>query len=279
VGDVRLGLRCGLGGGEYARSALGLATALAVACGEGSTAFDGALDARQDGAATDSAARAPLDERLAQAPEEVAYHGLRRVRQTFEVAGVPREVEYLERVTADGSGGFAVAIEDVIVPVLSRQDEEVFIALQENRQAFLYESRDFRIRSLELFREAYGIRQLGEHVEVAGRDCVLLEVRRRDGARRVYELAVDVETGLVLRSLERSLDGHRLSSSEFETLVLGAPAQDAPLFERPFDRRPIDPDVPTVEQVGFPPLQPTLVPEGYRLVKVDFVPVLFRSGN
>ena len=260
--------------------ALGLAAALAVACGQDGTALDAALEARQDqdlGAA--GSARAPLDERLAQAPEDVAYQGLRRVRQTFEVDGAPREVEYVERVTADGRGGFAVAIEDVVVPALSPQDEEVFVALQENRQGFLYESRDFRIRSLELFRQTYAIRQLGEAVEVAGRDCVLIEVRRRDGARRVYELAVDVDTGLVLRSQERSLDGRLLSSSEFVTLALGAPAQDAPLFERPFARRPIDPDVPTVEQVGFPPLEPTLVPEGYRLARVDFVPVPLEDGS
>ena len=62
-----------------------------------------------------------------------------------------------------------------------------------------------------------------EAVEVAGRDCVLLEVRRRDGARRVYELAVDVDTGLVLRSQERALDGRLLSSSEFVTIMPPSP--------------------------------------------------------
>lgn len=261
--------------------AVGLALALAVACGEGRSAPDAAPVGQavaEDPGARQGAHR-PLDERLAEAPETIAHHGLRRVRQTFEVAGSPREVEYVESVVADGRGGFAVAIEDVIVPVLSPQEEQVFVALQENRQQFLFESRDFRIRSLALFREEYGMRELGD-VEVAGRTCVRLEVKRREGARRTYELAVDPRTGLVLSSEERSLDGRPLSSSAFETFELGTPAQDAPrMFEQPFGRRVIDDGASTSEQIGFPPLQPTLIPEGYRLAETDFLPVTYEDGS
>jgi len=44
-------------------------------------------------------------------------------------------------------------------------------------------------------------------------------------------------------------------------------------------RNPIDPNVPIEEQVGFPPLEPTLVPEGYRLDRMDFVTVPLEDGS
>lgn len=241
-----------------------LLAALLAACGAESASPPGTPPAT--GASAPDATELQLLQRIREAPMTVAYNGTRRVKMSYRVVGVPHDLEYVERVFSDGEGGFGIEVLDLVSPSLPADEEAFFKILQGNRQGFFYRSRDFRIRDLDLFRESYTLEQTG-FATVCGRECVELEVRRRERSDRWYTVAVDPRTGLVLRS-EEHVGGQVITSIAFEELQPGLPAE-APLYEPPFELSPLDAEQPGRPQVGFEILRPTLIPDGYRVETID----------
>jgi hypothetical protein len=239
--------------------------ALLGACGESTSAPGTPAVPALNGAPAPDAAEQLL-QRIHEAPSTVAYHGTRRVKMSYHVVGVPCDLEYVERVFADGQGRFGIEVLDVVSPSLSADDEDFFKLLQGNRQGFFYRSRDFRIRDLDLFREGYTLEQVG-YATACGRECVELEVRRRERSDRWYTVAVDPRTGLVLRS-EEHVGGQVITSIAFEELQLGLPP-DAAFYKPPFELSPFDAQRPGRPQVGFEILRPSLLPDGYRVETID----------
>jgi hypothetical protein len=238
-----------------------------AACAPGSTS-SGPGDAPASTPA--SAGDVPTEQllpRISRAPEHVAYHGTRRVKMRYRVVGIQQDLEYVERVFADGEGRFGIDVVDVVSPAMTPDRKEFFELLQDNRQGFFYRYRDFRIHDLNLFREGYEVRVTGR-TTVCERECVELVVHRRERPNRSYRIAVDPRTGLVLRSEEFA--GERLVSSVcFEEFAEGLPAAETGYYSGLFERSGVDPSRPGRPQVGFPILRPTLVPEGYRLETAD----------
>jgi len=248
-------------------------TAWTTGCSRGSSGPDLGLAASKVAQDEPAISTGQLLARIANAATQVPYHGTRRVRMNYRVVGVLQDLEYTERVVADGEGLFGIEMGEVVSPRMAPDEEELFRILQSNRQGFFYRYRDFSIRDLDLFNQGYRTRLLG-WPEVCGRDCIELEVRHRDGRNRWYTVAIDPRTGLVMRSDEHAGPGGDIVASvEFETFALGLPPaagpDEVPFFTSSFQRDPVDLGLDNRPQVGFRILRPTLLPDGYRLQTAD----------
>lgn len=214
-------------------------------------------------------------ERIANAPEEVAFAGTRRVFLAYLQAGAPAELQYTERVTSAGDGRFAIDPLAVEVPVLGLPEAELFSILQKNRQAYFYRYRDFRIHDLALFLQAYVVTDTGASPIVAGRECVELAIEAAHAGGGRYLLAVDAANGLVLRSEELAPSGAVIARTEFQDLDL-APDLAAVELHQDLAAETLDLGQDPGAQLGFPLLAPTLLPEGYTLREAQKLEVLGR---
>lgn len=161
--------------------------------------------------------------KMQDAPWKVAYTGRRHVEQHWAIDSQGHDLEYYENVAADGQGRFAISAPELIYPVLSPGDAQVWTVLQESRQGFNYRYRDFHVRDVTAFVRNYLITPGVTGVQVAGRNCDEIVIRRKRGAHIVYTLSIDTETGLVLRNRQELLGGQLFELHEFETIELKAP--------------------------------------------------------
>ncbi len=196
---------------------------------------------------------------IADAPFRTTFHAHRHVWQKYEEAHGPQVLEYTEEVWSDGHGGFSVTPEQLILPQLSPQAEQVFLLLQKSREGFLYRLRDFRVHELQAFLSEYQVEDLGGHIVVAGQSCERLRVTPLDPSPTYWELDVLPSNGLVLGVREYLRDGTLVSSvetTEYDTTTaLSGPHQDLPTT-------PFTPA--TAQQVlGFSPLPPSFLPQGF----------------
>lgn len=199
--------------------------------------------------------------RMPDAPERVPHSGLRRVEYHVDVDGVPSSLVYEERVTADGTGHYAIEPVSVQEPALTLPQREIFEELQRARQGFFFKYRDLRVRDLDLFLANYSVRVLASAPVVAGVECVEIEVTARRGARGSYRMAVDAATGLVMRSEERDASGALVASTAFLEFT-SAPVLHGVDFH--VERHPGTPIEHASLPTGFTPARPQILPDGYR---------------
>ncbi|MCY2961760.1 MAG: hypothetical protein NTY35_16490 [Planctomycetota bacterium] len=199
--------------------------------------------------------------RMADAPERVAHGGVRRVEYHVDVAGIPTNLVYDERVTADGDGHYAIEPISVNAPPMTLPQREIFDELQRARQGFFFKYRDLRVRDLELFLANYAVHVIDSAPLVAGVECVEIEVSTRTGTQRSYRLAVEAVTGLVMRSIERNETGAIVAAITFLEFT-HEPALEGVEFH--VERYPGVPLATAVLPLGFAPARPQILPDGYR---------------
>jgi len=205
------------------------------------------------------------------APWNTRYQGERLVTVTVELDGSERvQTRYTELVSSDGSGRFNILPLQAETPVAP--DEPTFLTLQAQREGFYYRYRDFRIRDLEAFRENYRHLDTGTSVTVAGRSAWEVRFVRNGKKGRVYAVAFDLETGLVLRSNEYGPRGLLLSGLEFTSLDLDPDLSGVAFFVPGNDEQGFDLESGEGEGIlGFKPHLPKSVPAGFVLYETASV--------
>ena len=207
-------------------------------------------------------------DQIADAPFQTSYRALRRVWQTWQGSTGPETLEYTETVCSDGQAHFSVTTEHVLQPALTGHAESIFKLTQKSREGFIYRLRDFRIRELSSFLQAYRIKDLNQQVVIAGESCERLRVTPSiDQPLNYWELDVDASNGLILGTREFLRNGTLVS--QVETLDYEAnPDLSSVVLHQDLAAVPFT--AATAQQVlGFVPLQPTFLPNGFTLVSSE----------
>lgn len=199
---------------------------------------------------------------------ELAHVGRRRVA-VFDEDGL--ETSFVERVATDGTGRFAI---DPVEPLSFPPAEwDVFRLRQLSRQGLIFKHRDFAIRDLGLFQDAWTLNEVGDNRTVAGRRCDLFEVERPGVVHASrYRVLVDAE-GLVLAYREFDGEGRLRSEVRYETFD-DSPAQETldaiPWYEAPAEdtleldwTQPLEPQIPQLGNARV--FQPHWLPNGFAL--------------
>ncbi|MBL8859803.1 MAG: hypothetical protein JNL28_14950 [Planctomycetes bacterium] len=257
---------------------LALALAVAPACSRAYAPADDTEAVVTHSATGENAfalAQAPLFDRLQRAPLTVAHSGVRRLEYHYEIASVQHTLVYEEQVSADGNGRFALDPLRVGEPQMTVTQRETFDLVQKSRQGFFFNYRDFGVRHSALFMANYTITDLNTHPVVAGRACNEFEIKRRTAARVTYRLAVDIETGLILRSVETAPNGNLTATSYFTSITIGPVAGEVVWFDPLQGTELLDTTGQIDQGLKFTPIAPRLVPAGYQLLRSEVV----RNGN
>ena len=160
------------------------------------------------------AAEMDLIGQVQNAPDLVRHSGVRRVESYYNLDGASDSLIYRELIQTSGLGRFAITPLGAVQGGLT--SSVAFTALQRARAGFHQRYRDFLVRDLAAFLSNYQLKSQGVIVSIAGRDCLQVEVARQDGSAS-YEVALDVQTGLVLRYREFDLSGALYSMMEYES--------------------------------------------------------------
>jgi hypothetical protein len=206
----------------------------------------------------------PLLERAVGAPWTTRYQGTRRVELRFLDGEHWSVLSYREKVSANGAGDFAVETTQLMSFVV---DPALFLVTQDLREGFLYRYRDFAVRNLGAFFQSHVAFDLGSESQVAGRTCQNVQIESAARRGHVYQVAFDVETGLVLRSIETDADGIEVQRMEFETYSAAPDLSGIAWFHPALPETALDPRGDLSAQAGFEVLQPTLLPDGFRIWK------------
>ena len=245
-----------------------LSAGLLLACGgASSTSTETVGSADEQVTAAGSARPEPgFLARMPDAPFETRYRGTRRVRMEYSVLGQPHVLSYREDVASDGAGKFNVVPLEVTSDGLSTYEEELFLTLWENREGFIYRYRDFRVRDVDRFLASYAVVLEGGDDVIAGVRCERMRAERLDHPTAYFRAWVEPRTGLVLKWEERTLPGVLLAEVEFESIDFEPDLATIELRDALFELEELDLAADLSEQVGFPVLEPQLLPAGYRLV-------------
>jgi hypothetical protein len=92
-----------------------------------------------------------------------------------------------------------------------------------------------------------------------------MRAERLDHPQHFTRAWVDPTSGLVLRWEQRTLDGTLLAEVEFETIDFRPDLTGREMHVEPYEESALDLGRDLSEQVGFPVLEPQLLPAGYRL--------------
>jgi len=203
------------------------------------------------------------------APQTVPHSGLRDIELNYEIDGVVHAIHYEERIYTDGQGSFSIRPERVVAPVLD--DVEGFLLDQRSRQGFFFRYRDFQIRDADRFFANYRVILAGELVQVAGRDCFEVTIQRLTGGGRVFVVAFDIVTGLVLRYVEVDADENVISSMEYRTFDPDPDFAGVAFHESQNSESRLDPQKQPAAELGFPLVMPTEVPDGFGLFELASV--------
>lgn len=235
---------------------LGLALATA-ACDSRAQESGGAPLTLQSPAVLRSDTTQSLMRRICKSPWDVAFQGVRRIEQHWQVDTTSYSLVYREQVSADGNGRFAVDPLELIEPQVSLMEQTIFAQLQKAREGFLYRYRDFHIHDEVRFARYYSAVASGTTTTVAGRDCQELAIQRRTDARIVYELAVDSETGLVLRCRQVLPDGTLIGSMEFESVSYALDPFQIEWHQSANEEEDLARGARAQQQLGFAPMLPS----------------------
>ncbi len=203
----------------------------------------------------------------------VSYSGVRRIEQSWQVGETVYATCYREELASDGLGHFSLRPLELVAPSATPRQAELWRMLQESRDGFLFRYRDFRIHDVAQMVTSYSPIATGVRSLVAGRECDELVFALRHGASFTYNLAVDHETGLVMRCEQVATDGRVMGSVEFESLELSPQfAVDYPWHESSNQEEPLpDSETSRLAAVGYPPRQPQTDGGRFRLVESTIV--------
>lgn len=214
---------------------------------------------------TQSGSLTGLINAAASAPTSVSFGGRRTIEQhVIQDDGSLVDLLYQEDVVTDGQGNFS--IETVQVDSFVYPSEEVFLLIQDLRQGLYFRYRDFQPRESTLFFANYQVIS-SNPVTVAGRSATEILVQAVEPGSPTYLAAIDDETGIVLRAIERDLSGFLLSRMEYQTFELDPNLTGVAWYTPPQSEVALDPLQDLSAQVGFDVFEPTLVPNGYTLLK------------
>jgi hypothetical protein len=263
-----------------ARHAIAFALACAAACSRvpsapaSNPAAVQSVDMHAGGSAT------ALIERIQDAALRVKHGGTRHLWFEYQSEGADHALErhtleYMEHVTADGQGRFALDPGAIVQPAMNAQQREVFELLQKQREGFFFRYRDFGVRQRNLFQANYSVEVLGTPIAVAGRTCTQIDVRRVGKAHSKYRAAIDDATGLVMRWTETTLEGRIIASSEFVEFTLDPVLDGVDWFESTLQVQSLQ-SGPTLSgeelaALGFQPHTPQILPAGYQLLRSERV--------
>lgn len=199
------------------------------------------------------------------AAQTAAHEGVRRVEIRWNLPAGAQSLAYRERVQTDGQGGFSITPLEVLTGSPMPLDQ--FLLLQTVRAGFHYRYRDAAVRDADLLLQNYSVLSAGQPSEIAGRACLAFQLEREGQSSTRTTLHLDAETGLVLASFVHTLEGELVSSTEYESFQLGAPAQMIPHAssnqETPLEL-PLGADPSGLQPVlGFAPALPALLPMGF----------------
>ncbi len=260
---------------------IGLAVTLALfgaaACERvpaGSTGAQATASHVESSKLNESGSDTALIERIQQAPVRIKHGGTRRLEFHYESEGVEHTLAYLEHVTADGKGNFALDPGQIEQPAMSTPQREMFELLQKQHEGFFFRYRDFGVRQRNLFEANYSVQVLGTPIAVAGRMCTQIDVRRIGrGARSTYRAAIDDQTGLVLRWTETTLEGRLLARSEFVDFTLDPVLDGVDWFVSPLQVESLqsghDLSAQDLATLGFQPHSLQVLPPGYQLLRSE----------
>jgi hypothetical protein len=190
----------------------------------------------------------------------IAHQGVRRV----EFEGSWSSVAFRERITTDGQGHYAI---EPLEPLTATfMDWPSFELLQRLREGFLFRYRDFSIRDAGLFQRNWRWTALGE-TSVIARRCQRYRVERAvdGGAPALYEVSVDLQTGIVLAFRQLDGAGGVIASLEYETLELEPELSGIAWHQPGNEETVLDWRAELGPQVGAAVLEPRLLPAGYAL--------------
>lgn len=212
-----------------------------------------------------------LVDRMFVAPKNVLHGGVRHVVYDLPTPGGVQRLEYLERVVADGHGQFSITPVSVVSPAMTTAQRETFELIQKQREGFFFNYRDFGIRDRELFGTNYRVVTVPTVTSFLGRDCIELEIRRRDEAATWYLALVDSKTGLVMRCVEYTTAGSILSRTEFTEFTLEPDLEGVEWHETRYapETTPLTPA--SISALGFVPAEPRLLPVGFQHLSSDVV--------
>lgn len=253
----------------HTRTALALALALAsLATGGCDGAAAGAAGSAELHSVGTGGHGADTGEPWAHDPDAVdrlRHHG-QRVFEAWDRTTTPaRHIAYRETVSTDGKGHFAIDVVEVLTPV--DMDPAVFTLLQKQREGYTFGYRDFSIHDMALFQENYDVVGASVPGEVAGRPCTTYQLVRPGWAG--FRVAVDEETGHVLAYQEYDSQGRVVAAMTYETYS-SEPAQVA-WFVPQTTTTSLDPTGDLTASLGFEPVLPTLVPQGYEPIGLERV--------
>ncbi len=191
---------------------------------------------------------------------ETVHAGVRRV----EIYNNGETLIFRERVVVGGEGRFGLEPLEALTPVAA---DWIYRARIWGGHSFRY--RDFAIRDWDLFLRNWKLVDLGEERVVAGRTCARYLVERKEGGKR-YDVAVDVETGLVLRAEENDAQGRLLALVEYETFDPQPDLQSAVWTESLVDEHKLELGARLREELGEAPL-PKRLPRGFELLEASKV--------
>jgi len=249
--------------------ALGAALLLGAACDSRANSGAGSAPIDSSGAMPlGGNVSSPLLQRIMLAPLTTHYQGVRHVTQHWKVGDDRYDLDYRERVSADGSGKFAIELLDVLQPQMSIGEANVFQVLTDARAGFSYRYRDFMIHDLQGFLRNYTVADASTTTDFIGRPCYDLSVRRKKDAQVVYHVLVDVATGLVLSCIEKTRDGTVLGTLDYETLDLAADLSAVAWHQTISDEQTISTPPPGAIQPGpgESMAAPRRSPEGFVLL-------------
>jgi hypothetical protein len=142
-------------------------------------------------------------------------------------------------------------------------DPQSYIQLQNACAGFVFEYRDFNIRSVPLLLLNYQLQADPVHVTVAGRDCLELRVLRLVGEADTFVVDIDKQTGLVLASHHYGPNGTLLARVVFQTIEYD-PDLSGVALSSPVDHELLDLAHAPETKLGFVPFQPKQIPPGFQ---------------
>jgi hypothetical protein len=249
---------------ERSLLALGAGCLILAACGDAGLAGAGSDSGGFGGPDAPSGSDTPpsIIPLAAVAPWTTRFSGTRRVESHVEIDGEMVELIYREDVRADGTGNFAIDPVEVLSWV---PDPTMLEDLLKLREGFLYRYRDFQFRDLALFFENYLVVDMGLSIQVAGRDCTVLQIQRNEPNARVFFVFLDSLTGLALRFEERDSMGTTITFMEFESYDDDPDLEGTSWYSSSNQESALDITADLGPQAGFDVFEPKVLPDGYKL--------------
>ena len=169
---------------------------------------------------------------------------------------------YREEVISDGRSKYSLKVIESLIPVAS--DWEI---LRRVREGFSFRYGDFELRDRMLADQNFVITSDLTSFIIAGQSCDHYSITPKRASGNSYEVWVDSETGLVLRSHRFDQNGVLRFSREHENLNQMPDLSRAIWFQGAHDERLLDPSKALEGQVGVPVFIPRQVPPGYQLLR------------